>query len=370
MVAISKPGTPIQDESIARITMVTAEPKPSLVGRLFAEHRAALQSFFLRRIRSKADAADLAQEVYVRMLRIRDLEAIRNPVSYLYTVANNLVKEHAVLDRRQASAVDIDEIPVQEQLGTLPTYDGDLDATQRVARLGVVLNQLRPKCRAAVELRFTQDSAIGRSRCTSGCHGRWRRSTWRRRSVIVDAAWRGWVEIMNSNEEKMRTAIAEQAGEWFVANDAGPLDAPDCAALAAWLKTSPVHIEEFLAVSAIARDLKEAHAEPAYSLAAILARARVEENTPIRPLWPHVVRMSVPDPTPLAPGRRGDGGVRGAGCGRAHEVEPQSHPAPDGVLAAALHLETRHGEQLTRRLADNSVLHLNTDSAVTSATAA
>jgi RNA polymerase sigma factor (sigma-70 family) len=136
--------------------MAAAEPKASLVGRLFAEHRAALQSFFLRRIRSKADAADLAQEVYVRMLRIRDLDAIRNPVSYLYTVANNLVKENAVLDRRQASGVDIDEIPVQEELGTWPAYDIDLDARQRVARLGVVLNQLRPQCRAAVELRFTQ----------------------------------------------------------------------------------------------------------------------------------------------------------------------------------------------------------------------
>jgi RNA polymerase sigma-70 factor (ECF subfamily) len=134
--------------------MTANEPKPSLVGRLFSEHRAALQSFFLRRIRSKADAADLAQEVYVRMLRIPDLEAIRSPVSYLYTVANNLVKEHAVLDRRQASSVDIDEAPAHEQLETLPEFDGDLDLTQRVARLGGVLKQLRPKCRAAVELRF------------------------------------------------------------------------------------------------------------------------------------------------------------------------------------------------------------------------
>ena len=62
----------------------------------------ACRAFFLRRIRTKADAPDLAQEVYVRMLRISDQEAIRNPVHYLYTVANNLVKEHAVLDRRQA----------------------------------------------------------------------------------------------------------------------------------------------------------------------------------------------------------------------------------------------------------------------------
>ena len=136
--------------------MAVADPKPSLVERLFAEHRGALQTFFQRRIRSKADAPDLAQEVYVRMLRISDQEAIRNPVHYLYTVANNLVKEHAGLDCRQAIGIDIDD-PAHEQLETLPAFDGDLDARQRVARLGVVLKQLRPKCRAAVVLRFTHE---------------------------------------------------------------------------------------------------------------------------------------------------------------------------------------------------------------------
>jgi RNA polymerase sigma factor (sigma-70 family) len=137
--------------------MAAADRKPSLVERLFAEHRGALQSFFRRRIRSKADAPDLAQEVYVRMLRVSDQEAIRNPVHYLYMVANNLVKEHAVLDRRQASGIDIDAAPAHEQLETLPAFDGNLDTTQRVARLGVVLQQLRPKCRAAVVLRFTHE---------------------------------------------------------------------------------------------------------------------------------------------------------------------------------------------------------------------
>ena len=135
--------------------MVVVDPKPSLVERLFAEQRGALQAFFRRRIRSKADAPDLAQEVYLRMLRINDQDAIRNPVLYLYTVANNLVKEHAVLDRRQASSIDIDEVATHEQLETLPAFDGEFDAAQRVARLRVVLRQLRPKCQAAVALRFT-----------------------------------------------------------------------------------------------------------------------------------------------------------------------------------------------------------------------
>jgi DNA-directed RNA polymerase specialized sigma24 family protein len=110
-----------------------ADRKPSLVERLFAEHGGALLAFFRRRIRSKADAPDLAQEVYLRMLRVSDQEAIRSPALYLYTVANNLVKEHAVLERRRASGVDIDEIAVHEQLEMLPTFDRDLDAAQRAA---------------------------------------------------------------------------------------------------------------------------------------------------------------------------------------------------------------------------------------------
>jgi RNA polymerase sigma factor (sigma-70 family) len=146
-----------KEGKLSCVAVAVADPKPSLVERLFTEHRAGLQTFFRRRIRSKADAPDLAQEVYVRMLRISDQEAIRNPVHYLYTVANNLVKEHAVLERRQASGIDIDEAQTQEQLQMLPAFDGELDARQRVARLGVVLKQLRPKCRTAMVLRFTHE---------------------------------------------------------------------------------------------------------------------------------------------------------------------------------------------------------------------
>src|SRR5271163_4520729 len=94
---------------------------------------------------------------------------------------------------------------------------------------------------------------------------------------------------MNSDEEKVRAAIAEQAGEWFVANDEGPLDARDSAAVATWLKASPVHVEEFLVVSTIARDLKEARTDPEYSLEAILARARAEGDAAVQPLWPRVI---------------------------------------------------------------------------------
>ena len=131
-----------------------AEPKKGLVERLFAEHRRALQTFFYRRIRTKTDAPDLAQEVYVRMLRVNDIDAIRDPERYLYTVASNLVKEYAVLDRWQARGVNLDEPNIQQRLGELPTVEAQLDVTRRVARLRAVLGQLSPKCRAAVVLQY------------------------------------------------------------------------------------------------------------------------------------------------------------------------------------------------------------------------
>ena len=134
--------------------MQLPDQRPSLVERLFAEQHGALQAFFRRRVRSKADASDLAQEVYLRLLRVSNQEAIRDPVPYLFTVANNLAKEHAVLDRRRSSGIDVGEVAEHEQFETHPTFESDFDAAQRGARLRDVLRQLRPKCRAAVLLRF------------------------------------------------------------------------------------------------------------------------------------------------------------------------------------------------------------------------
>jgi RNA polymerase sigma factor (sigma-70 family) len=129
----------------------------TLVERLFSEHHASLLAFFGRRVRAKSEAADLAQEVYLRMLRVGDAEAIRNPEGYLFTVASNLAKEHAVLERRRTGGTDLDEAQGDASLQVLPAYEKELDGAQRSSRLHTVLAQLSPKCRAAVVLQYAQD---------------------------------------------------------------------------------------------------------------------------------------------------------------------------------------------------------------------
>src|SRR5450755_205368 len=172
---------------------------------------------------------------------------------------------------------------------------------------------------------------------------------------------------MISNEEKIRAAIAEQASVWFVGNDEGLPDVQDSADLAAWLKTSPVHIEEFLGVSVIARDLREARTHPEYSLEAILARARAEDEPGVHPLQQppsDAVRVGASRRWRTATVAMAACALLSIGLFLTWNGAPNWHPAAsDGVTA--LHFATRHGEQLTRRLADDSVLHLNTDSAVT-----
>lgn len=77
-----------------------------LIQQLFAGRAGALQAFFRRRLAVRRDAADLTQEVYLRLLRAPEGE-ILNPEACLFTIANNLVKEQSVMRRRDQERVDL-----------------------------------------------------------------------------------------------------------------------------------------------------------------------------------------------------------------------------------------------------------------------
>jgi transmembrane sensor len=133
----------------------------------------------------------------------------------------------------------------------------------------------------------------------------------------------------------------------------------------AWLKTSPVHIEEFLGVSVIARDLRELAADPQFSLDTVLAAARAEGDTRVQALWPRTM-APVRGPSSrrwlTAAAAMAAVVLLSVGLFSLWNARIAQESAAGGTTA--LHFETRHGEQLRVRLADNSVLHLNTDSVV------
>jgi RNA polymerase sigma-70 factor (ECF subfamily) len=132
-----------------------AEPNAGFVERLFAEHGRALHAYFLRRLRVKTDAPDLAQEVYLRLLRVGDVDAIRNPQHYLFTVASNLLKEHGVAQQhRRTTTVGVAAPMLDDLPSESPAVEGEVDADRRLARLREVLEELPPRWRNAVILQY------------------------------------------------------------------------------------------------------------------------------------------------------------------------------------------------------------------------
>jgi DNA-directed RNA polymerase specialized sigma24 family protein len=66
---------------------VAAPGNHGFVERLATEYGQRLRRFFSLRVRQIHDIPDLAQEVYLRLLRVDRHELIRNPENYLFTVA-------------------------------------------------------------------------------------------------------------------------------------------------------------------------------------------------------------------------------------------------------------------------------------------
>jgi RNA polymerase sigma factor (sigma-70 family) len=126
--------------------------------RLFAEKGASLNSYFLRRVAHRWDAQDLVQEVYLRMLRadLDDDSSIRNPEAYLFTVAANLVKEHAV-GRQRAPVSSEGMEDLIDRLATPCEAESQIDRDLRRQRLGTLIARLSPKCRAVLVMHYRDE---------------------------------------------------------------------------------------------------------------------------------------------------------------------------------------------------------------------
>lgn len=71
--------------------------------------KGTLQRYLLRRVRTLQDAEDLAQEVYLRLLKLEDPALIREPVAYMFGIAARVVAESAEGFERRQAAID-DEV--------------------------------------------------------------------------------------------------------------------------------------------------------------------------------------------------------------------------------------------------------------------
>lgn len=124
----------------------------------FAEYRIALNRYFRRRGSQAHDAEDLAQEVYLRLLRNDQpgARAIERPEAYLFTVAANLLREKGAAARRMGLSLDIADVD-ETLLPTSATPQDDLEAALRERRLSEAVASLPAKYQRIVVLHYLEN---------------------------------------------------------------------------------------------------------------------------------------------------------------------------------------------------------------------
>jgi transmembrane sensor len=171
---------------------------------------------------------------------------------------------------------------------------------------------------------------------------------------------------MKADYNALRNLVAQQGADWFVTNRE-ELAGREREEFAAWLRTSPVHIEEYLAIAAMSQDLREACADWADSVDTLVSQARDTED-PQTELWPGAAkrraRRGFSFPWRAVAASLAGVGLLALGLFTLRETKSTSESLTVDD-AMTLRFVTVHGEQLTRSLPDGSVLHLNTDSAAT-----
>jgi RNA polymerase sigma factor (sigma-70 family) len=126
---------------------LTADTGEIMVAALVASHGTQLRRFLLSRVRNNADVPDLVQEVYLRMLRIPDHDAIRSPEAYLFTVAQHVAHQHAIRRSSVTPPAELQEMLVK--LAELPADPAsELSAEQSLRELEHALERLSPSERA------------------------------------------------------------------------------------------------------------------------------------------------------------------------------------------------------------------------------
>lgn len=123
----------------------------AFVARIERDHGLELRRFLASHLKySQADVADLVQEIFLRLLRIKDHEAIRNPQAYLFTVASHVLHQHALKRSARPELMNPLDVASTFQHSVAPDPADELDIKQRLEQVHEELSQLSPRAYATL----------------------------------------------------------------------------------------------------------------------------------------------------------------------------------------------------------------------------
>jgi RNA polymerase sigma factor (sigma-70 family) len=122
----------------------------NFVATIAARYGRRLRRFLSVRLRNVHDVPDVAQEVFLRLLRVERHDTIRNPEAYLFTVASHVLHQHTL--NQSSAPVFVDITDAVSELTTPAGEDpaARVDDAARIELLERELAQLHPKVGAAL----------------------------------------------------------------------------------------------------------------------------------------------------------------------------------------------------------------------------
>jgi len=124
---------------------VLPESQKSFIASLASEYGDRLRRFLFRRARNASDVPDLAQEVFLRLMRVDQHEIIRSPEAYLFTVAGHVAHQHTLSINKAPKVVDITEVFPELQADAAQDPLEQFETSQKISVLRQALDRLPVK---------------------------------------------------------------------------------------------------------------------------------------------------------------------------------------------------------------------------------
>lgn len=125
-------------------------PQPTTsVERLYHSHQSWLQGWLRRRLGDSFDAADMAQDVFMRLLTRQpspDTTSLRQPRAYLSTIAHGLLVDH--WRRRELERAWLETLACMPE-AQAPSPESRLIFLETLVAIDRMLDALKPRVRSA-----------------------------------------------------------------------------------------------------------------------------------------------------------------------------------------------------------------------------
>jgi RNA polymerase sigma factor (sigma-70 family) len=123
------------------------DQRAAMIERLFRDHNEALIRFLALRLRSQQEAKEVAQEAYVRLLKLDQPGAVSFLRAFLFKTAANLAVDR--IRHEQTARHATRDIKFMEEFGGHPTPEQFASDAEQLKLVQKLVNELPPKCRRA-----------------------------------------------------------------------------------------------------------------------------------------------------------------------------------------------------------------------------